>query len=239
MESIITQIRDILSPAGYYLKTTENKPFPNAYIFQIFTNHNIMVSTLVIHIKQDMIKTSSTRNAEEKDMTIFDIKTVYTTPDFRGRGFASILIPYGLCTLKKSFPKIDYAVLDDHTGHDDHTRHAQNMTELYSRFGFSTQYPTELVSNKTIKINDSGKQVKLDNFFVSAVNKILSNIKVSTLTGMSRKNKNRKTKKHKNRKTKKHKNTKKTKTEKQKNTKTKNKKTLKNKHFNSARHQYK
>jgi hypothetical protein len=231
MESIITQIRDILSPAGYYLKTTENKPFPNAYIFQIFTNHNIMVSTLVIHIKQDMIKTSSTRNAEEKDMTIFDIKTVYTTPDFRGRGFASILIPYGLCTLKKSFPKIDYAVLDDHTGHDDHTRHAQNMTELYSRFGFSTQYPTELVSNKTIKINDSGKQVKLDNFFVSAVNKILSNIKVSTLTGMSRKNKNRKTK------TEKQKNTK-TEKQKQKNTKTKkqkqkNKKTQKQKNKNT------
>ena len=153
MEDIITQIRDILSPGEYIIQTTKDQPFPNAYTFQILTKDERVVSSLVIHIKEDMIKTSSTRNAEEKDMTVFDIKIVHTTPDFRGRGFASILISYGLCTLKKSFPKIDYAVLDDHTGHDDHTRHAQNMIELYSRFGFSTQYPTELVSNKTIKIN--------------------------------------------------------------------------------------
>jgi hypothetical protein len=210
IEDIIKQIIEILSPAGYYIQTTEDKPIKNAYTFQIFTKDKRLVSSLVIHITEDMIKTSSTRNAKEKDMTIFDIKIVHTTPDFRGKGFASILISYGLCMLKKSFPNIDYAVLDDHTGH------AQNMKELYSRFGFSTQYPTELVSNKTIKINNSGKQVKLDEYFISKVNDILSN--VSTPSGMGRKNK----KKQKTKKTKKQK-------QKNKNQKTKNQKTKKQK----------
>ena len=231
MEDIIKQIKDILSPAGYYITTTKDEPYKDAYTFKILTKDDIMVSKLVIHIRPDEIKTSSTRNAEEKGMDIFYIQTVFTTPAFQGRGFATILISYGLCTLKESFSNIDYAVLDDHTGR------AKNIKGLYGKFGFSTQYPTELVSNKTIKINDSGQQVKLDHFFVSKVNNILSNM--SILSGMGRKkkqknkkNKKTKTQKHKKTKTQKNKNTKKQKHKKQKhkNTKkTKNKKNKKNK----------
>ena len=219
MEDIIKQIKDILSPAGYYITTTKDEPYKDAYTFKILTKDDIMVSKLVIHIRPDEIKTSSTRNAEEKGMDIFYIQTVFTTPAFQGRGFATILISYGLCTLKESFSNIDYAVLDDHTGR------AKNIKGLYGKFGFSTQYPTELVSNKTIKINDSGQQVKLDHFFVSKVNNILSNMSILSGMGRKKKQKNKKNKKNKKTKTQKNKNTKKQKhKKKQKNKKTKKQK---------------
>ena len=235
-ESLQNRVKTILNDDDYYIKMTPElekyPPFPSddtelTFDFKIIDKANSKnASNLIIILRNDQVyKTIRTRSGEPILTVIFYVKTLFTDPDYVGRSLATLLMIYGLSTLKIKYTNIEFALLDDCS------KNSNSMDKnIYHKLGFFTIHHTKLMDNyprieRKIKINDSEKQLLLDDNFISRANKRLDNI-------ANPKQKNA----HKGGNLKNHTKTK-NKKQKTKNKTQKNKNLVK--HFNSARHQYK
>ena len=259
-KSLQKRVETILNDDDYDIimnpKPENYPPFPSddtelTFDFKIIDKANSKnASNLIIILRKDQVyKTIHTRGAMPILTVIFYVKTLFTDPDYVGRSLATLLMIYGLSTLKIKYTNIKFALLDDCS------KNSKSMDKnIYHKLGFFTIHHTKLMDNyprieRIIKINDSEKQLLLDDNFISRANKRLDNIqnpkqknahkggnlkitqKQKTKKQKTKKQKNKKTKKQKNKKQK-NKKTKKQKTKKTKKTKkqkTKNKKTKKQK----------
>jgi hypothetical protein len=228
-ESLQKRVKTILNDDDYDIKMTpelENyPPFPSddtelTFDFKIMDRANSKnASNLIIILRNDEVYNKiQTRSATAILTVIFYVKTLFTDPDYVGRSLATLLMIYGLSTLKIKYTNIEFALLDDCS------KNSNSMDKnIYHKLGFFTIHHTKLMDNyprieRRIKINDSEKQLLLDDNFISRANKRLDNIAKSKQKNA---HKGGNLKNHTKTKKQKHK---KTKNKKQKNKKTKNKK---------------
>ena len=200
-------------------------------------------SRVIITIRKDMVDSGhQTRSSTQVDATIFYINQVFTHSSERGKGLATLLLIYGMCTVKVNYENINIFVLDDCSG-----RH-HYMRNVYTNLGFVFQGTISLDKTKSSKITSSCSEKQLNlitsndvKLFKIRTMKRLTNIETKLNTaGIKKKQKTKNTKKTQKKHKKTKKNTKKTQKKHKKTKKTK--KTKKNKiikHFNSAQHQYK
>jgi hypothetical protein len=186
-ESLQKRVETILNDDDYDIKMTpelENyPPFPSddtelTFDFKIIDQAKSKnASNLIIILRKDEVyNTILTRSATPVLTVIFYVKTLFTDPDYVGRSLATLLMIYGLSTLKIKYTNIEFALLDDCS------KNSKSMDKnIYHKLGFFTIHHTKLMDNyprieRIIKINDSEKQLLLDDNFISRANKRLDNI---------------------------------------------------------------
>ena len=212
MEELKKRVLSML-PAGYMIKRSDSGPDPRflaekpkSYFTIDFTmkdrENSESLGNLLIIIRQEEINpTPLIRTTIPVLVPVFYVKTLFIKPKARNRNFATLLMIYGLSTLKIEHHDIDYAVLEDCSCKFDSLD-----KNIYHRLGFLTQYQTEILEKKKIKINDTEKQLLLDNNFIGRANRILDHnatIKLNaTIPSVSLQGGNPKTQKNKKQKTK-------------------------------------
>ena len=226
MEKLKDRVLSLLEPVGYMIKRSDSDPYPDPDSkpdprflakkpdsdFTIdFTMKDMKTSkslgNLLIIIRQEEVNpTPLIRNTQPVLVPVFYVKTLFIKPEARNRNFATLLMIYGLSTLKKEHPEIHYAVLEDCSCKFDSLD-----KNIYHRLGFLTQYQTEMLEKKKIKINDTEKQLLLDNNFIGRANRILDHNATIKLAGgrLEETQKHKKTKKQKTKNKKQKQNTKK------------------------------
>lgn len=129
----------------------------SAHIFRLMSS-NAVICVLVIYITESTI----IQKKQEVELGVFNVNWIKTTNIFKGQGFATMLLIYGICYLKSHYPDINYAKLDDVSDNSDSMQ--QN---LYNKIGFVFQEkPTIDPSNKDkLCIKGPEKQLLINNRF--------------------------------------------------------------------------
>jgi hypothetical protein len=197
MEKLKKRVLSILTPNGYMIKRSDSDPDsdpdprflakkPKSDFTIDFTmkemkdtNTSESLGNLLIIIRQDEVNQKPLiRNTQPVLVPVFYVKTLFIKPEARNRNFATLLMIYGLSTLKTEYPGINYALLEDCSCKFDSLD-----KNIYHRLGFLTQYQTEMLEKKKIKINDTEKQLLLDNNFIGRANRILDHNATIKLAG--------------------------------------------------------
>jgi hypothetical protein len=131
----------------------------NAHIFQILSK-NTVICIAVIYITESII----IQKEKEIDMQVFSINWIKTTNKYKCQGFATMLLIYSICYLKRKYPDIQYAKLDDVTDNSTCRQH-----NLYNRIGFVFQKKPKMDPNDSEKLLIEGpeKQLFVDKRFVN------------------------------------------------------------------------
>jgi hypothetical protein len=221
MEELKERVLKILTTHGYMIKISDsdpdsdpdscpdprflaNKPgsdFTIDFTMKATETYESLGNLLIIIRPEEINPTPLIRTTKPELVPVFYVKTLFIKPEARNRNFATLLMIYGLSTLKIKRHDINYAVLEDCSCKFDSLD-----KNIYHRLGFLTQYQTEILEKKKIKINNTGKQLLLDNNFIGRANRILDHnatIKSNaTIQSVSLQGGNPKTQKNKKQKTK-------------------------------------
>jgi hypothetical protein len=114
--------------------------------------------------------TRASASVEHPEIPVIHILYLFVNQHFRGQKLAILLMLYGLCYLKKIYPYIKYASLDD----DSDKSLANDASNIYNRLGFQFKGPISQDMYSKTQLNISGPEKILDlNFFE---NRILPNL---------------------------------------------------------------
>ena len=228
-ETLSNEVSEMLNENGKYtIKQFKEK---DTFTFILCTKDNadrinndnknsspLIISRVIITIREDKVNEGhQTRSSEQVDATIFYIKEVFTNSQHRGIGWATLLLIYGMCTVKKQHDNINIFTLEDCSNLNQYM-----ISNLYAKLGFGFQGLISLDKTKSTKIILDGPEKQLDlntsieqeQFKIRAMKRLKDIIIRIDEAGKKTKKTQKKQKKHK-------KNTKKTQKKQKKHKKTK------------------
>lgn len=177
-QPILDRIERIIEGKGFQLNVDYTNEDDGSITFKILTAGDKLASHITTHITTGDVVKGTTRKRKERveDVPTFGITWLGTEPDYRGQGFAMLLLIYAICYLKRRYAHVEYVLLDD-----DSDRSARlDVPNIYNAIGFEFQdfysdLSIDIDSPRHMKIPGPEKQLLLNQQFVRRVNRILDN----------------------------------------------------------------
>lgn len=155
---IIPSIIDLISRHIHPMVFVEQKVGDDSYIFDLKTargDSGISVGNIRIKVRPHYLEQRHGRRTRysvplAEPESVIKITDLDVKPDYKGQGFGSLILIYGLCKIFQIYPEIMNAILDDCSVRIGHIKN------IYSRLGFTFDDHTELIDKKYVVVPDDG-----------------------------------------------------------------------------------
>ena len=131
----LEKINHIIEREGFVLEHKHDLS-TNAFIFIITDNNENVASIQTYLLTSNIVDTSGV--VIGVNLPAFSISFLDTEEEYKGKGYASLLLIYALCYLKLRFPHVNYSVLDD-----DSDRSTFKEGNIYNSLGYFFQDPPD------------------------------------------------------------------------------------------------